>query len=108
MLENRRTERSARLRNDSATSPNASSANEPGSGTTFISPRGRSRVSSKLSPGAVNVVATLPASEEVMAHALYELGEVSKELGNNPTSGDAYHQRLLEQYPNTTWASKVR
>jgi tetratricopeptide (TPR) repeat protein len=54
------------------------------------------------------VVATLPASEDVMAHALYELGEVSKELGNNPTSGDAYHQRLLEQYPNTTWASKVR
>lgn len=54
------------------------------------------------------VVATLPASEDVMAHALYELGEVSKELGNNPTSGDSYHQRLLERYPNTSWAAKVR
>lgn len=54
------------------------------------------------------VVATLPASDEVMARALYELGEVSKELGNNPTSGDTYHQRLLERYPNTSWAAKVR
>lgn len=54
------------------------------------------------------VVATLPASDEMMARALYELGEVSKELGNNPTSGDAYHQRLLERYPSTSWAAKVR
>lgn len=54
------------------------------------------------------VVATLPASDEVMARALYELGEVSKELGNNPTSGETYHQRLIERYPNTSWAAKVR
>ncbi|MCP4772131.1 MAG: hypothetical protein GY879_12060 [Planctomycetes bacterium] len=54
------------------------------------------------------VVATLPASDEMMARALYELGEVSKELGNNPTSGDTYHQRLLERYPSTSWAAKVR
>jgi hypothetical protein len=54
------------------------------------------------------VVATLPASDETMARALYELGEVSKELGNNPTSGETYHQRLLERYPNTSWAAKVR
>jgi tetratricopeptide (TPR) repeat protein len=54
------------------------------------------------------VVATLPASDEIMARALYELGEVSKELSNNPTSGDTYHQRLLERYPSTTWAAKVR
>jgi tetratricopeptide (TPR) repeat protein len=54
------------------------------------------------------VVATLPANDELMARALYELGEVSKELGNNPSSGDAYHQRLLKRYPNTSWAAKVR
>ncbi len=54
------------------------------------------------------VVATLPANDDLMARALYELGEVSKELGNNPTSGDTYHQRLLERYPNTSWAAKVR
>jgi len=54
------------------------------------------------------VIATLPASDEVMAHALYDLGEVSKELGNNPTPGETYHQRLREQYPKTIWAAKVR
>ncbi|MDA0666603.1 MAG: hypothetical protein O3A95_09035 [Planctomycetota bacterium] len=54
------------------------------------------------------VIATLPASDDVMAHALYDLGEVSKQLGNNPTPGDTYHQRLLEKYPNTSWAAKVR
>ena len=54
------------------------------------------------------VVATLPANGELMARALFELGEISKELGNNPTSGDAYHQRLLKRYPNTSWAAKVR
>ena len=54
------------------------------------------------------VIATLPASDDVMAHALYDLGEVSKELGNNPTPGETYHQRLLEKYPNTSWAAKVR
>lgn len=54
------------------------------------------------------VIATLPASDDVLAHALYDLGEVSKELGNNPTPGETYHQRLLEKYPNTSWAAKVR
>jgi len=54
------------------------------------------------------VIATLPASDEVMAHALYDLGEVSKALDNNPIPGETYHQRLREQYPNTSWAAKVR
>jgi len=54
------------------------------------------------------VIATLPANDELMARALFELGEISKELGNNPTSGDAYHQRLLKRYPNTSWAAKLR
>ncbi len=54
------------------------------------------------------VVATLPASEEVMAHALYLLGEVSTELGDTPTAGDLYRRRLLDRYPSTSWAAKAR
>lgn len=54
------------------------------------------------------VVATLPASDDVMARALFELGEIAEELGNSPTAADPYRQRLLERYPSTSWAAKLR
>lgn len=57
---------------------------------------------------AARVVATIPASREVSARALFLLGEISEELGNDITAGRAYFRRVVEQYPGTSWAIRAR
>jgi len=54
------------------------------------------------------VVATMPASQEIAARALFALAEVCEELENTPASGKTYYRRLVEDYPSTTWAIKAQ
>ncbi len=54
------------------------------------------------------VVATMPASQEVSARALFELAETCAELENTPTSAKSYYQRLVDDYSSTSWAVKAR
>ena len=55
-----------------------------------------------------HVVAELPAAADVMARALWELGDVTAELGDHPTAARRYWQRLVDRYPGTPWAAKAR
>lgn len=54
------------------------------------------------------VVATLPTSSPVMPRALYSLGELCQELNNAPADGALYFERLINDYPNTSWANQAR
>lgn len=54
------------------------------------------------------VVATMPASREVTARAIFALAETCEELGNTPTSAKSYYRRLVDDYSSTTWAIKAR
>ncbi len=57
---------------------------------------------------AARVVATMPAGREVSARALYLLGEISAELGDDIAASRSYFRMVVEQYPGTTWAAKAR
>ncbi len=55
------------------------------------------------------VVATLHVQDpEVMARALFALGEVTAELDDTPTPSRDYFQQVVEDYPNTAWALEAR
>lgn len=54
------------------------------------------------------VTATLMASPEIQARALFHLGEVSEKLGNNPSPGRIYYEEILNSFPATRWAAKAR
>jgi Tfp pilus assembly protein PilF len=53
------------------------------------------------------VVALQQAKAEVMAHALYEMAEVTEALGNKPVPAKTYRERLKALYPETSWAAKL-
>lgn len=52
-------------------------------------------------------VATAPAGE-TYARALFEMGDVCRELGNTPVAGAQYFRWVQEQYPHSPWAAKAR
>ena len=54
------------------------------------------------------VTATLMASPEIQARALFHLGEISEELGNNPSPGRIYYEEILRSFSSTAWAAKAR
>lgn len=54
------------------------------------------------------VIALQPAKAEVMAHALYELAEITESLGNQPVPAKTYRERLKANFPETSWAAKLR
>ncbi|KAA3608154.1 MAG: hypothetical protein DWQ01_13865 [Planctomycetota bacterium] len=54
------------------------------------------------------VVATLPANSPVLPRALYYLGELSQELKNVPVDGRIYFERVIQDYPSSTWAQQAR
>ncbi len=54
------------------------------------------------------VIATSPARGEVMARALFLMGEVSRELGGDIASPTTYYQEVVDRYPGTRWALKAR
>ncbi|HEX9792449.1 MAG TPA: tetratricopeptide repeat protein [Planctomycetota bacterium] len=54
------------------------------------------------------VIATVPAGPEVMARALFQLGEVCEELGDLPAAGAVYYRELVANHPNSTWAIRAR
>ncbi|TAH35011.1 MAG: tetratricopeptide repeat protein [Planctomycetota bacterium] len=54
------------------------------------------------------VVATLPGGSETLARALYELGDVSRELGNSPVASALYFQQVVAEFPSSPWAAKAR
>ena len=54
------------------------------------------------------VVATMPASPEIAARALYRLAEVSRSLQDRPAASKPYYQRVVDEYPTTTWAIEAR
>ncbi|HBF23536.1 MAG TPA: hypothetical protein DDW23_06970 [Planctomycetes bacterium] len=54
------------------------------------------------------IPATLNAGPEVLARALYELGEVCEQLGDNPASSTDYFKRVIEKYPRSRWAIEAQ
>ncbi|MBC8330082.1 MAG: hypothetical protein H8E31_15190 [Planctomycetes bacterium] len=57
---------------------------------------------------AVRVVATMPASDEISARALFLLGEITTELGDDIAAGRTYFRQVMDRYPGTPWAIKAR
>ena len=49
------------------------------------------------------VVATMPASPKVTSKALWFLAEISAELGDSPIPSKTYYQRLVDDYPFSSW-----
>ena len=54
------------------------------------------------------VVAVLDASPEVRARALWELAEVTAELGDHPTAAKSYYERILRECPDSAYAERAR
>ena len=54
------------------------------------------------------IPATLGAGPDVLARALFELGEVCAELGDNPASSTDYFKRVVEDHPGSRWAIEAR
>ncbi|RMH04603.1 MAG: hypothetical protein D6702_02815 [Planctomycetota bacterium] len=57
---------------------------------------------------AARVVATMPAGREVSARALYLLGELTAELGDDIAASRPYFRRVADLYPETVWAVRAR
>ncbi|MDP6849409.1 MAG: hypothetical protein QGH51_09225 [Planctomycetota bacterium] len=54
------------------------------------------------------VVATMPTTPEVASKALWFLAEISLELGDSPIPSKTYYQRLVDDYPFTTWGIQAQ
>jgi tetratricopeptide (TPR) repeat protein len=54
------------------------------------------------------IAATLNCGPDTMARALFALGEVCQELGDNPTPGTTYFRRVVDRFPTSSWAAKAR
>ncbi len=54
------------------------------------------------------IAAVLNTGPDTAARTLYSLGEVCAELGDKPTPGKVYFQRVIDLYPSSTWASQAR
>ncbi len=54
------------------------------------------------------IVAVLDASQEVRGRALFELGEVTAQLGDHPTPARSYFERLLRECPESSFAEKAK
>lgn len=54
------------------------------------------------------VIGVSPARGEVMARALFLMGEVCRELGGDVASPTPYYQEVVDRYPGTRWAVEAR
>jgi hypothetical protein len=54
------------------------------------------------------VVAVLNAGEEVLARALWELAEVTAQLGDHPVPAKTYYARILRDCPDSSYAEKAK
>lgn len=54
------------------------------------------------------VVAVLAAGQEVRGRALYELAEVTAELGDHPTPAKSYYERILRECPDSSYATLAK
>lgn len=54
------------------------------------------------------VVAVLGAGQEIRGRALYELAEVTAQLGDHPTPAKSYYERLLRECPDSSYAALAK
>jgi len=54
------------------------------------------------------VVAVLDAGQEVLGRALWELAEVTSQLGDHPVAAKTYYERILRDCPDSTFAEQAK
>ena len=54
------------------------------------------------------VVAVLDAGQEVLARALWELAEVTAQLGDHPVPAKTYYERILRDCPDSSFAEQAK